>query len=84
MYIWKKGCGILGSIVTGVLVDKTKKFQEVAKAYFCLCSLFYIFMTVLQCFNNDHGIVKYLLIVSFCLIGLFGLPLLPVKNLDFK
>ena len=75
------GCGIFGSFVAGILVDKTKRFEEVAKVCFCLSSASVIFFTVVQIYNNDNGLVRGLLIASFCCIGVFGLPLLPVYEI---
>ena len=72
------GCGILSSLIAGIIVDKTKRFEEVAKVCLCLCSLFYIVLTVLQCYNNYNGLIRGFLILSFCFVGIFGLPLLPV------
>jgi MFS transporter, FLVCR family, MFS-domain-containing protein 7 len=70
--------GIIGSLVAGIIVDKTKRFEEVAKICFCMSCLANIFFTIIQNYNNDEGLIKYLIIVAFCLIGIFGLPLLPV------
>jgi MFS transporter, FLVCR family, MFS-domain-containing protein 7 len=72
------GLGIFGSLVAGLVVDKTKKFEEVAKICFCLSSLSNLFFAVLQGYNNDEGVVKNFMISAFCLIGISGLPLLPI------
>ena len=71
--------GIIGSLIAGIIVDKTKKFEEVAKICFCMSCVANIFFTIIQNYDNDNGLLRYLIIVAFCLIGFFGLPLLPVK-----
>jgi len=71
-------CGIIGSLITSVILDKTKKFEETAKICFCMCSLASIAFVLLQTYNNDSVYIKYSLYLSLCLIGLFGVPLLPV------
>jgi len=72
------GVGIFGSLVCGLVVDKTKKFEEVAKICFCLSSLSNLLFAVLQGYNNDEGVVKNFMILAFVLIGISGLPLLPI------
>ena len=71
-------CGLVGCIVAGVVLDKTKKFEEISKLCFCMCSLACIFFTIIQLYLNDKSTVYYLMLVAFCFIGFFGLPLLPV------
>jgi FLVCR family MFS transporter 7 len=71
--------GIVGSLIAGIIVDKTKRFEEVAKICFCMTCISNIFFTIIQSYNNDHGTIKYLTLFAFCMIGLFGLPLLPVS-----
>jgi FLVCR family MFS transporter 7 len=70
--------GIVGSIIAGVLLDKTKRFEEIAKICFAMCALANILFVIIQLNNNDHALNYYLILLSFCLIGFFGLPLLPV------
>ena len=70
--------GIIGSLIAGIVVDKTKRFEEVAKVCFCMSCVANIFFTIIQNYNNDEGLIKYLILTAFCLIGIFGLPLLPV------
>lgn len=71
-------CGIIGSLITSVILDKTKKFEETAKICFCFCTLASIAFALLQAFNNESVYIKYSLYFSLCLIGLFGVPLLPI------
>ena len=71
-------CGLVGCIIAGVALDKTKRFEEIAKICFCMCSLACIFFTIIQLYANDSH-VYVLMILSFCVIGFFGLPLLPVS-----
>lgn len=71
-------CGLLGSIISGIILDKTKRFEEVAKICFSMAAIANVFFVIIQSYNNDSQIYHSLIIVSFCLIGFFGLPLLPV------
>ena len=43
-----------------------------------MCALANILFVIIQLNNNDHAVNYYLILLSFCLIGFFGLPLLPV------
>jgi FLVCR family MFS transporter 7 len=70
--------GIVGSILAGVILDKTKRFEELAKICFAMSSLSSIFFCILQLYDNDKSVIYYLILISFCLIGFFGLPLLPI------
>ncbi|CAF0870715.1 unnamed protein product [Brachionus calyciflorus] len=70
--------GMIGSLITGVILDRTKRFEEISKICFCLSALSNIFFVIIQLYNNDNSLVYYLLLLSFCLTGFFGLPLLPV------
>ena len=71
--------GIIGSLFSGIIVDRTKKFEEMSKICFCVSCIVNIIFTIVQDFNNDAGFIKYLLMATFLLIGFFGLPLLPVS-----
>jgi hypothetical protein len=37
-----------------------------------------ILFAIVQGYDNDHSTVKYLLYTSLCLLGLFGIPLVPL------
>lgn len=76
------GLGIIGSLVAGVIVDKTKRFEEVAKICFSVSSLANLFFAAFQSYNNDEGLIKNIIISAFCIIGISGLPLLPVRKLS--
>lgn len=71
--------GIIGSLIAGIFVDKTKKFEEIAKLCFCIGAVVNILFAILQNYNNDLGLMKYLITICFGAIGFFGLPLLPVS-----
>ena len=82
------GFGILGSLIAGIIVDRTKKFEETAKICFLSNSFANLLFAIFQSFDNN-GIAKYLVLVSFALIGLSGFPIVPVSfikliNLFFK
>ncbi len=70
--------GILGSGIAGVVLDKTKKFEETAKVCFTLSTVANIGFVLIQLKDNDQSTNYYLILASFCMIGFFGLPLLPV------
>lgn len=70
--------GIIGSIIAGLILDKTKKFEETAKVCFAMSCLASIFFCIVQLYDNDGSVVYYLVLVSFACVGFFGLPLLPV------
>ena len=75
------GSGIIGALIAGFIVDKTKRLEEVAKVCFCVSSIMNLFFTIFQTYNNDDGLIKVLLIIAFCFIGAFGFPLIPVSFL---
>jgi FLVCR family MFS transporter 7 len=70
--------GIVGSGIAGIILDKTKKFEETAKICFSLSTVANIAFVLIQLKDNDQSTNYYLILASFCLIGFFGLPLLPV------
>ena len=70
--------GMVGSLIAGVILDKTKRFEEMAKICFSLSALSNIGFVILQLYNNDNSLIYNLVLISFCLTGFFGLPLLPV------
>lgn len=68
--------GLVGATVAGVVVDRTKKFEETAKVCFCLAALGYIGFTLLLPHQDFH--VPLALVVS--LMGAAGFALFPVCN----
>lgn len=70
--------GIVGSMIAGTYIDKTKRFEETAKVCFSVSTVTNIAFVIMQLQNNDQSTFYYIILVNFCLIGLFGLPLLPV------
>lgn len=59
-------------------MDRTKRYELLAKICFGAIALLNILVVVLQVFNNDNKHVYYMLLLSFCLLGFFALPLLPI------
>ena len=70
--------GLVGSLLSGIILDKTKRFEELAKLCFGISTLASIMFTILFLYNNDKSTIYYLVLISFGLIGFFGLPLLPI------
>ena len=64
--------------MAGIILDKTKRFEEIAKICFGLSAISGIFLTIMQLYTNDQATNYYLLLLVFILIGIFGLPLLPI------
>lgn len=69
---------MIGSIIAGIILDKTKRFEETAKVCFSLSALGGILVSIVQLYNNDKSTLYYLLLFAFAWIGFFGVPLLPV------
>jgi len=70
--------GIIGSVISGLILDKTKRFEELAKICFAMSALSNIFLVCIQLYDNDKSTIYYLLMLSFVVTGFFGLPLLPI------
>jgi FLVCR family MFS transporter 7 len=70
--------GIIGSLIAGAVVDKTKKFEETAKLCFVAATISNLAFCLFQLKDNDNAAFYYLSLFSIGLFGLFGLPLLPV------
>lgn len=70
--------GLIGSLFAGIILDKTKRFEEMAKFCFCMATLGHIGAVIAFQYNNDKGPVYYLLLFSFIWFGFFGLPLMPI------
>jgi FLVCR family MFS transporter 7 len=70
--------GIVGSILAGAALDRTKKFEEIAKVCFGMSALAGIGFSIIQLYDNDKSTVYFILLGSFSVLGFFGLPLLPV------
>ena len=71
-------CGLIGSVLSGVILDKTKRFEELAKICFGISTIAAILFTILSLYNNDRSTIYYSTLVSFGLIGFFG-----IKNNTF-
>ncbi len=71
-------CGLIGSVLSGLILDRTKRFEELAKICFSLSTLGSIMFTIFFLYNNDKSTIYYMVLISFGLIGFFGLPLLPI------
>jgi FLVCR family MFS transporter 7 len=70
--------GTIGSLVFGFIAGKTKKFEEIAKLSFCTVAVASVIFAILLLNNNDHGTLKAFVYIIFCIVGFFGLPLLPI------
>lgn len=70
--------GLVGSLISGLIIDKTKRFEELAKFCFAMSAVANACLAICLQWNNDQSTVYYLTLVTFCLIGFFGLPLLPI------
>ena len=70
--------GIIGSVISGFILDATKRFEELAKICFAMSALSNLFLVCVQLCDNDESTIYYLLMLSFVLSGFFGLPLLPI------
>ncbi|XP_064629895.1 solute carrier family 49 member A3-like [Lineus longissimus] len=68
------GCGVIGAGVAGVIVDKTKKFEEVAKLCYVMAALSLIFFTLISMHRDQPALVA----LSLALFGFFGFALYPV------
>lgn len=71
-------CGLIGSVLSGLILDKTKRFEELSKICFGISTLAAILLTIMSLYDNDQSAVYYSVMISFALIGFFGLPLLPI------
>lgn len=66
--------GILGAIVIGIVVEKTKRFEELVKVLYaatCVCLMAY-------CIISRYAEENVLIALSISLIGFFGLALYPI------
>ena len=70
--------GLVGSLIGGLLLDKTKRFEEISKICFSMSAITSICIALVLMWNNDNSLVYYLTLFSFCVFGFFGLPLLPI------
>jgi len=70
--------GLIGSLISGVILDRTKRFEELSKVCFGMGALGNIALVICFQWNNDNGLVYYLTLFSFCFLGFFALPLLPI------
>ncbi|XP_072026670.1 solute carrier family 49 member A3-like isoform X2 [Amphiura filiformis] len=68
------GCGMVGALIAGLLVDKYRNFEEMAKIGFAMTSLSFIVFAV---FSHMRDKEPYI-ITSLSLLGLFGFGIYPV------
>ena len=66
-------CGLIGSVLSGLILDKTKRFEELSKICFGMATIAAILFTILSLYDNDRSTVYYLILISFALIGFFGM-----------
>lgn len=86
-------CGLLGAVVFGLIIDKTKLFKEAGVAAYSMASLSIItfinvcYICAYHAAHSDLSQTVQLanypnlpvpIAVSLCLFGLFALPLFPV------
>lgn len=64
--------GFAGAFLTGIIMDKTKKYQEVLKSSYFLTIVTWIFF-LSNCRENNST----LFIISAAILGLFTLPIIP-------
>ena len=70
--------GLVGSLISGVILDQTKRFEELSKICFAMGALGNVALAICLQWNNDHGAIYYLTLFSFGFLGFFALPLLPI------
>ncbi|KAI6646683.1 Major facilitator superfamily domain-containing protein 7-a-like [Oopsacas minuta] len=66
--------GLIGSLIIGFIVDRTKRFEEISKLCMCITTLSSILVMEVFRIPNQHVIIA----VSFILFGFFALTLIPV------
>ncbi|XP_053558714.1 solute carrier family 49 member A3 [Bombina bombina] len=66
--------GIIGALLCGLYVDKTKRFTEVVKICFSMASLASIAFAVVSNFRNQSG----LLAIICSIFGFFGFSVYPI------
>eukprot|EP00602_Paraphysomonas_sp_CaronLab_P009569 CAMPEP_0185020156 /NCGR_PEP_ID=MMETSP1103-20130426/2757_1 /TAXON_ID=36769 /ORGANISM="Paraphysomonas bandaiensis, Strain Caron Lab Isolate" /LENGTH=490 /DNA_ID=CAMNT_0027550885 /DNA_START=215 /DNA_END=1687 /DNA_ORIENTATION=- len=65
-------CGLVGAAVAGAMLETTHAYRTILKGGFLLCQLAMLFFFSMLFSHNFYG-----LLVAFCLLGLFMLPMLP-------
>ncbi|EDV19708.1 uncharacterized protein TRIADDRAFT_32990 [Trichoplax adhaerens] len=68
------GCGLIGALLSGVYVDRTKKFIETAKVLICCATFTLIAFSMITRFRGLPAPT----ILCICLFGAFAFGLLPV------
>jgi len=67
-------CGLLGSTVTAVVLDHTKKFQELAVINMAISILFLVLFFEVSRLHQQPVVTA----ISLCLFGFFALPQMPI------
>ena len=67
-------CGILGSLFTGILIDKTNRYKIVSIAIFTSCVISFLAFTLILKYSGNF----ILTFVFFCIYGLCATPFLTV------
>uniref|UniRef100_A0A8R1DYC6 Major facilitator superfamily (MFS) profile domain-containing protein n=1 Tax=Caenorhabditis japonica TaxID=281687 RepID=A0A8R1DYC6_CAEJA len=66
--------GLVGSAISGLIVDKWGQFEKVMKVSFCLAGIAAASLTV--CINYEN--VEWWVIISICAFGAFGFSIYPI------
>ncbi|XP_021355956.1 major facilitator superfamily domain-containing protein 7-a-like [Mizuhopecten yessoensis] len=67
--------GLFGAVISGIYVDKTKRFEEVVKVSFAMAIVFAVgFMEVSRLRDQEA-----LIAASICVFGMFGFALYPIS-----
>lgn len=66
--------GLLGSAISGVFVDRTKRFEETLKVCFCAASLAACGLSVLIGHADKHALIS----LSIFFLGGFGFAMYPI------
>jgi len=66
--------GIVGAVVTGVLADKTKKFEEIAKTFLAFAVVSFAGFMVAVRYPNVEGLIAF----TVGAFGFFGFGLYPI------
>ena len=67
-------CGILGSLFTGILIDKTNRYKIVSIAIFTSCVISFLAFTLILKYSGNFTLT----FVFFCIYGLCATPFLTV------
>ncbi|XP_033756588.1 solute carrier family 49 member A3-like isoform X1 [Pecten maximus] len=67
--------GLFGAIISGIYVDKTKRFEEVVKVSYALAIVFAVGFMEVSRLRDQEALVA----ASICLFGMFGFALYPIS-----